>query len=109
MAYVPEDGDRFGGVRGVGGAYCGDRYQGRQDQRGSYQEQQRGGYQGGSKGGKGYHGGKGKGKMVRTGQAPGSKEFSGCSSCWSGAGLACKDHSRNECVLYWETVVSGKW
>ena len=23
--------------------------------------------------------------------------------------MACKDHSRNECVLYWETVVSGKW
>ena len=110
VAYVPEDGDRFGGVRGAGGSYRG--YQGRQEPRGGYYEQQWGGYQGGSKGGskggKGYQGGKGKGKMVRTGQVPGSKDFSGCSSCWSGAGLTCKDHSRVECSLYWETIVAGK-
>ena len=70
VAYVPEDGDRFGGVQGVGGAYRGDRFQGRQDQRvarPSYYEDQRGGHQGGPKGGKGYQGGKGKGKTVRTG------------------------------------------
>ena len=107
VAYVPEDGDRFGGVRGAGGSY-----RGYQEQRGGYYEQQRGGYQGGpkggSKGGKGYQGGQGKGKMVRTGQVPGSKDFSGCSSCWSGAGLTCKDHSRAECSLYWETVVAEK-
>ena len=110
VAYVPEGGDRFDGVRGVGGAYRG--YQGMQEQRGGYPSQQRGGYQGGpkggSKGGKGYQGGKGKGKMVRTGQVPGSKDFSGCSSCWNGAGLTCKDHSRAECGLYWETIVAGK-
>ena len=106
VAYVPEDGDRFGGVRSVGGAYQG--YQGMQEQRGGYHSQQRGGYQGGPKGGKGYQGRKGKGKMVRTGQVPGSKEFSGCSSCWSVAHMTCKYHSRSECPLYWKTMVAGK-
>ena len=75
VAYVPEGGDRFNGAQGVGGAYRG--YQGRQEQRGGYPSQQWGGYQGGSKGGtKGgkAKGGKGKGKMVRTGQVPGSKD-----------------------------------
>ena len=45
--------------------------------------------------------------MVRTGQVPGSKDFSGCSLCWNGAGLTCKDHSRAECGLYWEAIVAG--
>ena len=49
VAYMQEDRDRFVGVRGVGGAYHGDRYQGRQEQRGSYHYQQRGGYLGGTR------------------------------------------------------------
>ena len=44
---------------------------------------------------------------VRTGQVPGSKEFTGCTPCWEKARVSRYDHSRAECPHYWEAIVTG--
>ena len=44
---------------------------------------------------------------VRTGQVPGSKEFTGCTPCWERAHLSRFDHSREECPRYWDAIVTG--
>ena len=65
----------------------------------------RGGGGGGGRGGRGGKGAKGKtggGVMyARTGQVPGSKEFTGCTPCWEEARVSRYGHSRAKCPQYW--------
>ena len=127
MSYVPEGGGgggRFGG--GQGGGYRGAAYQeqgyrasdsawergggrGQPWREGQYTRDARaGGRGGGGGGGRGGRGGKGaKGKTgggvmyARTGQVPGSKEFTGCTPCWEEARVSRYGHSRAKCPQYW--------
>ena len=134
MSYVPEGGGggRFAGGQGGGGqrgyqqrgynggeSSWGGQSRGQPWREGQYGRDTRGGGPGaglggaarggrGGKRGKGGKGGKGGTVMyVRTGQVPGSKDFTGCTPCWERAHLSRFDHSREECPRYWDAIVTG--